>query len=900
MRQERNSLKEALLSAQHDKMESHITLRQLKIKQEALDDLKTALSSPKPSNHVSNWCTKLEEARLRNVELEEKVQALESNDSLHLNQLDKKEQRISELQTQLIDLEKIWMNEQLVCDEREAELNETLAKHEKRHKEAVINRKTLTLLDIPDTSLPMPKQLEQALDCLRNKVTLLEIADKETEKLKDENYKIQKKISEKEIEVIVRDKIINELRQLGRTTQDTGHSEKNQDSRDTTGPTKIQLEEESIKVVMEGLKERLHLSQNTVTHYQNLLAKEHEERQALIAKYKDELYHVTQKRDEAQAKVRELHSHLDSIPTHDFSSSSLKQAQIVQIQNLEVTVKIVEKQLEESRTQLNAAEKKVMELERNLAISRREHAEEKDHMEVSSQVRIQQHQRELERLSGEIHKLRAERDQMQKEISTLKNSANRTPSAIMRTLVEKLRDQLIEKEKQVAKLSLAVNDMKESISQEEAKQQKTDPVNIEKEISHVTTRLTESFKAELEKVAAKRDELQKHYNEQSLSVTEMKEKSSAEIENLDKKVKTLTTEKLKIERLMLQQKNANSSIKQRLEDLEGRSAGAIARAIANLQEKLEKMEGTEEVQESEARKVRSHEQVVRWEERKKLKASMDKLKARVKELETAQEDNVKKLSTSRELLSRVEKDKLSLLHKFNNLRKLSTGKMCRVCLKTLDSMEMRSVNQTLTSPGHSRQPIRQSRVSPSPERIPPKKPFGSIEKENDTPTVSHSLQSEQDENEIKFRLKLKKALEEKHHLESRLHDAVGEVAALRYRLQQKEEEEEGRLIAEKKSPIGQRKAGAAMVLEYESRITTLEEQLRQKSRLLSHVKGVVQEAAAREEALLREKEVLLQKLTLLEGISEDTPSARLVHELRQARLTVTRLQRQLDKLQNND
>lgn len=896
MRQERNSLQEALVSAQHDKMESRITLRQLKVKQEALDDLKTALTSPKPSSHVSSWCTKLEEAKLRNVELEEKVQMLEANESLHQKQLEKREQRIKDLQTQLISVEKLWMDEQLVCDEREAELNEALAKYEKRHKEAVTNRTTLSLLDVPDTTLPLSKQLEEALDCLRNKVSLLEVADKEIEKLKEENCDILKKLRGKEIEVIARDKVINELRLAGKVTKESlSQSEEKQDAQDMTVASKVQPEDESMKVVMEGLKERLRLSQSTVTHYQNLLSKEHEERHALMAKYKDELYHTTQKRDEAQAKVRELQSQLDSIPTHDFSSSALRQAQVAQIQNLEGTLKLVEKQLEESRAQVNVSEKKILELERDLAICRREHAEEKDHLEVSGQVRIQQHQREVERLSGEIHKLRSENDFLQKEMSSLRSSASRTPSAIMRTLVEKLRDQLIEKEKQVARLTLAVNDMKESIAQEEAKHQETDPVSVEKEISEVTRKLTESFKAQLEKVSNERDEMQKLYHEHSALVTELKEKANTETEHLNQEVKSLTTENLKVKKQMLQQKNANSSLRQRLEDLEGRSAGAIARTIESLQAKLEKLEGTEEVQESEARKARSQEQVVRWEERKKLKTAMDKLKARIKDLETAHEDDAKKLTTCRDLLGRVEREKLSLQHKFNNLSKVSTEKMCRVCLKTLNSAEMGSAAQTQPSPGHSR-PIRQSRVGPSPEGASPKKVSGSAGRDDATPTTSHSQQSEKDENEIKFRLQLKKALEEKHGLESRLHSAVEEVAALRYRLQQKEEEEE-RLMVEKKSPAGRRATGAAVVLEYESRITTLEEQLRQKSRLLSHVKGVVQEAAAREETLLREKEVLLKKLTVLEGVSEDTPSARLVHELRQAKLTVTRLQRQLDKLQ---
>lgn len=892
MRQERNSLQEALHSAQHDRMESHITLRQLKVKQEALDDLKAALTSPKPSSHVSTWCSKLEEVKLRNVELEEKVQVLEANKALHQKQMESRERRISELQTQLIHVEKMWMDEQLVCDEREAELNEALARHERRHKEAVASRSTLSLSDVPDVTLPLARQLEEALDSLRNKVSLLEVADKEVERLKDENSGLLKSLRSKEIQVIARDKVINELRLAGKSVRESVSQPEGEDSSDVKVPRRVQPEEESVKVVVEGLKERLKLSQGTVTHYQNLLAKEHEERQVLMSKYKEELYHMTQRRDEAQAKVRELQSHLDSIPTHDFSSSALRQAQVTQIQNLEATVKIVERQLEEARTQVNGSEKRIMELERDLAISRREHAEEKDHLEVSGQVRIQQHQREVERLSGEMQKLRTENDLMQKEMSALRTSASRTPSAIMRTLVEKLRDQLIDKEKQVAKLSLAVSEMKDSMAREEAKQEEAAPVDVEKEVAEVTRKLTESFKAQLEKVSAERDETQRLYREKDATLTEIKEKTSAETERLTQEVKTLTTENLKLKKQTLQQKNANSTLRQRLEDLEGKSAGAIARAIESLQGKLERLEGTEEVQESEARKARSQEQVVRWEERKKLKVAMDKLKARVKELETAHEDDAKKLTTCRDLLSRVEKEKLSLQHKFNNLSKASTEKMCRVCLKTLNSVDVGSSPQALPSPGHYSR-VRQVKVSPSPERPSPKRAAG---RDAGTPTPSHSQQSEQDENEIKIRLQLKKALEEKHSLESRLHSAVEEVAALRYRLQQKEEEEE-RLVAEKKSLGGRRATGAVVVLEYESRITNLEEQLRQKSRLLSHVKGVVQEAAAREETLLREKETLLQKLTVLESVSEDTPSARLVHELRQAKLTVTRLQRRLDDLQ---
>lgn len=903
LRQERNTLQVALQSAQRDKMESKVTLRQLKIKQEALNDLKMALSSPKSSTHVSSWCTKLEEARLKNVELEEKIQNLEENEAFTQARLDGKERRMGELQAQLNSLEKMWLDEQMVWDEREAELTRALEKYEMRHKEAVMDLKTLSLHDLPDGKLSLPKQLEQALDLLRNKVALLEKAEEEVEKLKNETQTAQRELREKEIAVIARDKIINELRIMGSTSK--GSVLPLEIRKDLTNWEKAELkpEEESVKVVIKGLKERLQLSQDTVNHYQDLLAKAHEEKQNLIARNKDEYIRVTREREEASSKVRELQSQLDSIPTRDVCSSALSEAQAAQIQNLEENVKILEVQLEETKSHLIVSERKVVQLERDLTIARREHSEEKEHLEVSSQVRVQQHQREVDRLSGEMKKVRCERDDLRKEVTLLKESASRTPSAIMRTLVEKMRDRLIEKEKQVAKLHLAVHEMKEKELQNQSKSEEVDPVSTEKEVFQATSRLAESIRLELDKVKADKDNLEKKLHEQNVTLTAVKEKNNSEIEKLSEELKTLKAENLKIEKQMFQQKKNNSALKQKLEDLEGKSPAAVARAIENLEEKLEKMDATQEVQESKSRKARNQEQVVRWEERKKLKGVIDKLKARVKELETEHDANKKKLETSRDLLGRVEKEKLSLQIKLNNLSKVSTEKMCGVCLKTLNSIEMGSLGQEKSSPAHTGQSVsrlvRQNRVSPSPERTRVKVELGEFQRdEAESPSLPKRTQSEKDDSELKFRLQLKKALEEKHSLESRLKGALEEVAALRNRLQQKEEEEE-RLVVERSSPLARRVSGAAVVLEYESRIGTLEEELRQKTRLLAHVKQVVREAAAREEALLEDKEILLQKVTLLESISEDTPAARLVHELRQAKLTITRLQRQLDQIQGN-
>ncbi|XP_042877772.1 centrosomal protein of 290 kDa-like [Penaeus japonicus] len=469
------------------------------------------------------------------------------------------------------------------------------------------------------------------------------------------------------------------------------------------------------------------------------------------------------------------------------------------------------------------SEGKVMHLERELTVSRHEHSEEREHLEVSGQVKAQQHQREIDRLSGEINNIRRERDDLRKEVALFKESANRTPSVILRTLVEKLRDQLIEKEKQVAKLSQGIQEMKEKIMMQDDKQENTvkdaenQPVSIEKEVAQATSRATEAIKSELQKVQEAKKDLDHKLRDQTMQISSLKEKNSEEIDKLNVELKTLKSQNLKLEKQMLQQKRSNSTMKQKLEDLEGKSPLSIARAIENLREKLEKMNGTHEVEENEAKKSQQQEQIIRWEERKKLKGTIDKLKTRVKELEETQDVSQKKLEASKDLLSRVEKEKLTVQHKLNTMSRVYTDQMCGVCLKALNPLEMGNVSASPDVPpaprtSRSTSRSRKNRVSPSPDRreggivsrVPPR-----------SPKLVKKTQTDQDESEVQFRSQLKQALEEKHKLETRLKGAIEEITALRIRLQQKEEEE--RLIVDRSSPVARRVGGAAVVLEYESR-----------------------------------------------------------------------------------
>ncbi|KAK7069017.1 hypothetical protein SK128_003210 [Halocaridina rubra] len=901
LQQERNSLRTKLECAQHDKSEAKIALSQLIVKQEAIDDLKNTLLCENRIKHITSWCNKLEEMKLKNVELEEKVRCLEETKTLYELRLQGKETQLEELQTQLSDMERLRMSEQLMWEEQETELNKAFEKYDLHKQTTLLEEKTLTLRNIPDYSKPLSKQLEETMDVLCIKNALIEKLQRKLEAVKNELVTKKREIKEKDIAIIAREQVVKEFRYKGQCL-DIKSQAAGAYKVEKGDPTKIvpSQEEEGIKVVVNGLKERLQLSQEAVKHYQDLLAKAHIEQENLTAIHKNEVEQMNQDREETRAKARELMLQLNNIPTRDHGQSALSQAQLMQIHDLEDTVKMLELQLEDTRNELLVAQSKVAKLERELTVSNREHFEQKEHVEVSIQVRAQQHQRELDRLSVDMTSLRRERDNLQQEVMLLKEAANRTPSVILRTLVEKLRDQLIEKEKQVAKLTFAVQEMKERVLQSNCESKGTELVDVDKE-THSTNRIIESLKCELEEVHKAKEDLERKINRQMESLNSEREQTKNENENLKEELKNLKMQNLKIEKQMLQQKKTNVMLKQRLEDMEGSSPVSIARAIQHLTEKLEKINGAEEVEESAKQKMKSKEEVARWDERKKLRTLIDKLKARVKELQNSLEISEKKLATSRDLLNRIEKDKLSLQLKLNSISKVSTEKMCGVCLKTLNTVDMGTDSVILenSSTYHTNSSICKTFKEVNARTSADSKLETDTGKRDSviSPSSVRKIIHDSSESEIRLRAQLKKSSEDRQKLETKLKGAVEEVAALRKNLQQKEEGEEERMIASRSIAKSKSVSGAAVILEYESRIMSLEEDVRQKSRLLAHVKQVVREAAAREDTLIRNKDLLLQKVTLLESVSEDTPAALLVHELRQAKLTITRLQRHIDQFQ---
>ena len=81
-------------------------------------------------------------------------------------------------------------------------------------------------------------------------------------------------------------------------------------------------------------------------------------------------------------------------------------------------------------------------------------------------------------------------------------------------------------------------------------------------------------------------------------------------------------------------------------------------------------------------------------------------------------------------------------------------------------------------------------------------------------------------------------------------------------------------------------------------IRKLEADLKRKSDLLTEVKILLKQAADRERSILTAKEELAQKLKLILEVDPKSPSEALAKELRQARLTIDRLQNEKKELEH--
>nr|XP_061812854.1 centrosomal protein of 290 kDa [Nerophis lumbriciformis] len=647
--------------AEEERRRAEGRAEELELRLQGLEELCATLKDVKGAQKVREWHKKLEEAHLQELRKSREV-VVQKEEILYLKKLlEEQERNIHSLEEEIVQLNTIQEERQLAWDQRELELEHQLDQHESHQKELLgISDKVKDATSyFPDTNLPLTQQLELALKKISEQAEAVsdsqEACNRLNEKLKEKEAALRKS----EQNVVSRDKVINELRiRLPTVVTSGGRLLEDACERDTEA---LKLVHKTVK----DLQERLDKKDGVLKKYQNQLTQAVKDQEDMIKRHDEEL--------------RTLYQKLDS--NNDNTLDRLKQQAVEMMKKPRIIVPTskhldhmaeLEQTVFEQDVSLTSITKKLkmaaMELEQvkiAMETQAKKHSDEISRLKESHVVEVEELAMENKDQRKEIMELKKEVDTLQNELETQREANILSPSNTMKNLVERLRLQLVHKEKQIKALSKVLLELRTQMTSAAEQQvltnaaQTEERLNIQKLVDKHTKDLKDQVQElnnELQaaKESARRSEsilrkevdslnqeLQKNQNHQK-SLQAKKEAGEQEIQELQKQVKRL-----------------NSCI-QNQPVLEGKG-----QTIENLQKKIRKLESDLE-KSAELKRVnqgKNKEELLLWEEGKKWQSKLEKVKTALKDKEQENDTLSKQLTTIKDLYTRLEREKNILLRK---------------------------------------------------------------------------------------------------------------------------------------------------------------------------------------------------------------------------------------------
>lgn len=598
------------------------------------------------------------------------------------------------------------------------------------------------------------------------------------------------------------------------------------------------------------------------------------------------------------------------------------------------------------------------------------------------QLAQNQSMEEADKYSSEVKMLKSENTLLQDELRRAKDVAEKAPSNMMTSLVDKLRNDVSEKEKKIRALGRIIADLKTEL--------------VNNAVSKDTTTRHETVErhpgsGQVDKKVEELNELNEKLSKQ-IDVLKAKQLSSfAEIKTLKEEVskKASLLVKLKEEKMKrpIERSPGKASadrekeeLKKTIKKLENRLS-SINKAEKPLEENLEQQE-----QEEIEKQVKTATELARWDESKKWQHKQDILKRKLAEADSEVSKLSKSNNSLREMINRLEREKLMLESRAKANKSSAKSHIQEIKFKELQ-IENSKLREELESTRHDfmmqgsqgletlklRNKFLQERIEAQERKIVTlelAKKVGSEstkvlkkleeiqEKEKDCQRQKLKLEEEnmnlkykleqsqvnnpkiikaaqelnvfitnlRDSNQDVFALELKSLVDElgdgqklssitkapeKDHKASpkktrQLSDEIVKLKVMNEDLIAKLEDK-NKEIEDLKSSRAPPKSGTAHLMRLEDasynvpnmdEIRRMEADLKRKSDLLTEVKILLKQAAERERTILASKEELATRVKLLLEVDPKSPSEALAKELRQARLTIDRLQNEKKELEH--
>uniref|UniRef100_A0A3Q1BJF5 Centrosomal protein of 290kDa coiled-coil region domain-containing protein n=1 Tax=Amphiprion ocellaris TaxID=80972 RepID=A0A3Q1BJF5_AMPOC len=613
LQEDRAKSQEEKRKAEEERRRVEGRAEELELKLRGMEELISTLKDVKGAQKVTEWHKKMEEARLQELRKGRELVVQREEIRYLKNLVEEQERAIHMLEEDIVQQNTLQEERQLAWDQREVELERQLDHYEK-HQNEILN-----------AGFPRLKEKEEAL------------------------WKAEQNI-------VSRDKVINELRlrlpASANRERLLADLMKHEESQSGSQPA-LKLAHQTIK----DLQGRLDKKEDVLKKYQNQLAQARQDQEEMIKRHQEELKTVHQKLDLHTDTSPDHFKHTAmelmkkstiSVPTSKHLKRLAELEQTVAEQDISLCsitekLKLTTAELDRQRTAMETQAKK--------------HADEISKLEEN-------HVGKLIALTGETENQRSQMAQMEKEMNNLqtelevqKEANIRSPSNTMKNLVERLKAQLTQKEKQLKSLSKALLELRAEMTSAAEEQviasaaQKEENLNVQMLVDRHTKDL---------KVRKLNEELQAA-KESAKAARGRESKLKEEVDGLNQDIQRCQKTQRRLQAEKEEREQEIQELKQQIKRLTNAlQVNERGPAIENLQKKIRRLESDLEKR---AEIKNTKEEIVRWEEGKKWQARMEKLKSSLKEKERENETLCKQHSTLKDLYARLELEKSALQKK---------------------------------------------------------------------------------------------------------------------------------------------------------------------------------------------------------------------------------------------
>ncbi|MEE6480267.1 hypothetical protein FKM82_012520 [Ascaphus truei] len=659
---------------QQERRSAETRALELELKLKGVEELICTLKDARGAQKVTEWHKKMEELRLQDLKLSRELSKKMEELKFLNNIISEHEHTIGTQEEEIVQQANFHEDRQMAWDQREVELERQLDMYEHQQNEVLSTARKFEEAtgSVPDPSLPLPQQLEIALRKIRVHVQTILETKAACKTLEEKLKKKEALLWTAEQNVLSRDKVINELRLRLPAT-----AEREKLLSDLSRREDDSEQHQALKVAHQtigNMQARLNQKEEVLKKYQHLLAKAREEQEETAKKHADDLNVLYQKldlySDTSLNKFKEAALELVKKPSLQVPSS----AHLMRLAEMEQTVA----EQDNSLASLSIKLKNVTsELERQKHITMAKVNE----FEISRARLEENHALEIKRLKSEAEESRSHLSEMQKEIQYLntelqaqKEANTRAPTATMKNLVERLKNQLTLKEKQQKALSKALLALRAEMTAHAEQQiidfaeQKEENLNIQQ----IVDRQTKGLKAQIEDLNEQQIKLKetlKSSKNKENALIEESESLSQELRGKQKALNKLQRDKDEVEKdneeLKKRIKRLTNSMQSK-QDLDSKQS-----TIEELQKKMKRLEmevdrKTEEVEREPARDKSCKEEIIRWEEGKKWQSKLEGMRNRLRDKDKEVDSLTKQLTTLKELYSKADQEKIILQKKLRS------------------------------------------------------------------------------------------------------------------------------------------------------------------------------------------------------------------------------------------